>query len=131
MILDSSFLIDLMNGDGAAHDRARQLQDDDVVQRLPAPVVYELRHGAALLDDEDERRRVRNVLGMYPIVRLDRQLAELAGRLHGAADRAAGGHAGLDQVDPMVAAVADVLDEPVLTDNEADFRALGVGVETY
>lgn len=68
---------------------------------------------------------------MYPIVRLDCGLAERAGRLHGDADRAAGGHAGLDQVDPVVAAVADTLDEPVLTANEADFRGLGLDVETY
>lgn len=131
MILDTSFLIDLMSGDDAAHDTARRLREDEVVQRLPSPVAYELRHGAALLDDEDERRRVGNVLGMYPIVPLDRHLAERAGQLQGAADRAADGHAGLDQVDPMVAAVADEFDEPVLTDNERDFRTLGVEVETY
>jgi hypothetical protein len=31
----------------------------------------------------------------------------------------------------MVAAVSDVYDEPVLTDNVGDFTALGVDIETY
>ena len=31
----------------------------------------------------------------------------------------------------MVAAVSDIYDEPVLTDNVEDFAALGAGVETY
>lgn len=34
-------------------------------------------------------------------------------------------------MDSMIAAVADVYDEPVLTDNVSDFERLGVAVETY
>lgn len=43
----------------------------------------------------------------------------------------AGWKSGIDTVDPMVAAVADAYDEPVLTANRADFEALGVAVGTY
>ena len=32
---------------------------------------------------------------------------------------------------PMVAAVSDVYDEPVLTDNVEDFAVLGVDIDTY
>ena len=50
-----------------------------------------------------------------------------------AADEAAGGpgQSGIDDIDPMVAAVADAVDEPVLTENVEDFERLGVAVETW
>lgn len=61
----------------------------------------------------------------------DETIAHRAGQLLARADQAAGGESGIDTVDPMIAAIADIYDEPVLTDNVEDFEALGVDVETY
>ena len=41
------------------------------------------------------------------------------------------GESGIDKVDPMIAAVADIYDEPVLTANTEHFDALEVDVEAY
>jgi len=90
----------------------------------------ELSYGAAF-GDEDERRNVRNALRMYPVVEQDERIAHRAGRLLARADMEAGGESGIDKVDPMVAAVSDLYDEPVLTTNVGDFEALRVDVETY
>ncbi|MFB6228203.1 MAG: hypothetical protein ABEH88_06475 [Halobacteriales archaeon] len=70
---------------------------------------------------------------LYPVVEVDERLARQAGRLCATADTAAGGvdQAGIDDIDPLVAAVADEYNEPVLTRNATDFRQLGVDVETY
>lgn len=130
MILDTSFLIDLFDGDQAAFEKGLDLAQAQTVQRVPAPVIMELSYGAAF-GDEDERRKVQNALRMYPVVHQDETIAHRAGQLLAQADRAAGGDSGIDKVDPMVAAVADIYDEPVLTANEADFDALGVAVETF
>ncbi|PSQ61661.1 MAG: hypothetical protein BRD21_08990 [Halobacteriales archaeon SW_8_66_22] len=43
----------------------------------------------------------------------------------------ADGESGIDKVDPMIAAVADIYDEPVLTANIEHFDALDVDVEAY
>ncbi|USZ67487.1 hypothetical protein NGM10_12205 [Halorussus salilacus] len=48
-----------------------------------------------------------------------------------AEDWSATGDSGIDEVDPTVAAVADVFGEPVVTDNVGDFEALGVDIEGY
>lgn len=48
-----------------------------------------------------------------------------------AADERAGGESGVGTVDAVVAAVADLHGEPVLTDNVGDFDGLGVRVERY
>jgi predicted nucleic acid-binding protein len=130
MILDTSFLIDLFDGQRDAFEKGKQLSEEGTVQRVPAPVVMELSYGAAF-GDEDERRAVRNALRMFPIIEQTDQIAQRAGRLLARADIEAGGQSGIDKVDPMVAAVADRHDEPVLTANVDDFQALGVAVETY
>lgn len=130
MILDTSFLIDLFDGHEGAFKKGIELSETNTVQRVPSPVVMELSYGAEFGDD-DERRNVRNALRMYPVVEQNETIAHRAGQLLARADRKADGESGIDKVDPMVAAVASVYDESVLTDNIGDFTALGVDVETY
>ena len=131
MILDTSFLLDLKDGDDAAFQRATAFYERNVVQRVPTPVVAELQYGVAYAESEEEHRRVRNLLLMYPVVDLDEATARRAGDLLAAADLAADGDSGVDTVDGFVAAVAAQYDEPVVTANERGFDALGVAVETY
>jgi len=130
VILDTSFLIDLFDGRERAFEKGIGLSEMKAVQRVPSPVVMELSYGVEF-GDEDERRNVRNALRMYPVVEQNETIAHRAGRLLARADQKADGESGIDKVDPMVAAVSDVYDEPVLTDNVRDFTALGVDVETY
>jgi predicted nucleic acid-binding protein len=130
VILDTSFLIDLFDGQRDAFEKGLELSENQIVQRVPSPVVVELSYGASF-GAEDERRRVQNALRMYPVVAQDETIADRAGQLLARADVAAGGESGIDTVDPMVAAVAEHYDEPVLTANVDDFEALGVDVEPY
>ncbi|MEF8886299.1 MAG: PIN domain-containing protein, partial [Haloarculaceae archaeon] len=130
VILDTSFLIDLFDGREGAFEKGIELSETKTVQRVPSPVVMELSYGTEF-GDEEERRNVRNALRMYPVVEQDETTADRAGQLLARADQKADGESGIDKVDPMVAAVSDVYDEPVLTDNVGDFTALGVEVETY
>ena len=130
MILDTSFLIDLFDGQQDAFEKGLELSEARIVQRVPSPVVMELTYGAEFGGD-DERRNVRNALRMYPVVEQDETIAHRAGQLLARADQPAGGESGIDKVDPMVAAVSDIYDEPVLTTNIQHFGRLGVDVEAY
>jgi len=133
MILDTSFLIALGNGDRGAFEVGEELAASGEVQWLPAPVVGELEYGVEMAGSDEEKRRVRNACRLYPIVEINAEIARRAGRLLARADRGAGGpgEAGVDDVDAMVAAVSEQLGDPVLTDNVCDFEALGVAVETF
>ncbi|MDS0258273.1 PIN domain-containing protein [Haloarcula sp. S1CR25-12] len=131
MILDTSFLLDLKDGDEAAFDRAVALYDRGVVQRVAMPSVWELHYGAAYTDSADERRRVRNLLLMYPHADIDQETARRGAELLARADSGAGGANGVDTEDGLIGAVADRLGERVLTDNVDDFDRLGVEYETY
>ncbi|MGK2230031.1 MAG: putative nucleic acid-binding protein [Methanobacteriota archaeon] len=130
MILDTSFLIDLFDGERAAFEKGVELSEVGVVQRVPSPIVTEISYGAEF-GDEEERRNVRNALRMYPVVEQDEETARNAGELLARADRKSGGESGIGWIDAMIAAFGEGYDEPVLTDNVGDFDTLGVDVETY
>ena len=130
MILDTSFLIDLFDGRQGAFETGLDLSEARTVQRVPSPVVMELSYGAAF-GSEEERRNVENALRMYPVVEQDERIAHRAGQLLARADVEAGGESGIDKVEPMIAAVSEIYDEPVLTADVEHFSALGIDVETY
>ena len=80
MILDTSFLIDLFDGQHDAFEKGLELSGARTVQRVPTPVVMELSYGAEFGRGE-ERRNVRNALRMYPVVEQDERIAALEDRL--------------------------------------------------
>ena len=130
MLLDTTFLIDLMNGDEEAVEKARELETELVQQRLSAMTLFELYYGVARSNQpEAEREKVENVLSSKPTHPADTAVMGKAGRLAG---ELANAGSAVGDGDVIVGATADVVDEPVLTRNESDFGRLdGVDVETY
>lgn len=133
MILDTAFLIALLRGKRAAFDRGVELAENGIPQRIPLPVLYELQYGVEMEGTADERRAVENLPQLYPVAEMNERRSRRAAKLVADADRAAGGidQSGIDDIDPMVAAIADDVDEPVLTRNVDDFERLGVDVEPF
>lgn len=133
MILDTAFVIELLRENQRAIEKGTALADNGIPQRIPVPVLYELQYGVEMAGMSDERRAVENLSELYPVVGITEELCREAARRAAAADRAAGGvdQSGLDDIDPMVAAVADAVDEPVLTRDTDDFERLGVAVESF
>lgn len=133
MILDTAFVIELLREDEDAFDKGAALSENGIPQRIPTPVLYELQYGVEMFGDDDEKRMIENLNRLYPVVRVNEGIARRAGQLVAKADEAAGGpgETGIDDVDPMVAAVAETVNEPVLTTNVEDFETLGVQVETW
>lgn len=127
MILDTSFLLDLKDRDGAAFEKG--VESHERTQRIVLVTVAELYFGVKYTDSEAERRRVENLLSMYPVVVPREAAARRAGELRARAAREHDRDVGT--ADAMVGAVADLHDEPVVTANVDDFEALGVDVETY
>lgn len=131
MIIDSSYLFDLMAGDPDAFSKGTELVERGEMQWLPTPVVSETYYGVATVRSDTTVQEVRNRLLGYPRIDVDEEIARTAGELLAAADDYAGGNAGVGPNDAYIAAMADVLDDAVLTDNVEDFEALGVSVEVY
>lgn len=131
MILDSSYLFDLMASDPNAFQKGTELVDTGEMQWLPTPVVAEVYYGVATARSSTTGQEVRNRLLGYPRIDVDEELTRTAGELLATADDAAGGAAGVGANDAYIAAAAEVLDDAVLTANVDDFERLGVDVGTY
>jgi predicted nucleic acid-binding protein len=129
MLLDTSFLIDLMRGDEEAVERAQELSADLVQQRISAMTLFELEYGATRsVQTEAERERIADVLASKPIHPADSAVMQKAGRL--SAELEAEGTP-VGDGDVIIGATAEVLEEPVLTRNVDDFERIGVDVAKY
>jgi predicted nucleic acid-binding protein len=131
MILDSTFIFDLMREDRAAFEKGVELVERGEMQWLPTPVVAEAYYGAMTVRSDRTPDEIRNRLLAYPRLEVDNEVARTAGSLLAAADDAVGGEAGIGLNDAYIAAMAEILDDAVLTENTADFDALGVATESY
>jgi predicted nucleic acid-binding protein len=131
MIIDSSYLFDLMAEDPDAFSKGAELVENGAMQWLPTPVVAEAYYGVATVRSDTTEQAVRNRLLGYPRIDVDEEIARTAGELLAAADDRGGGNANIGPNDGYIAAMADALDDAVLTDNVDDFKTLGVPVETY
>jgi len=131
MIVDSSYLFDLMAEDPDAFEKWSELVERGEMQWLPTPVVAETYYGVATASSDTSEAEVRNRLLGYPRIEVDEAVARTAGELLAAADDEAGAPAGIGSNDAYIAAMAEILDDAVLADNVDDFEALGVPVETY
>ncbi|MFB6309277.1 MAG: type II toxin-antitoxin system VapC family toxin [Haloarculaceae archaeon] len=130
MILDTSFLIDLMDGRPQAVTEARRLDESGTTQRIPAQVVYELYVGVGYTDQpREERRKIQAVLDSRPVEETTPEIAKLAGRVNGELKRAGQTVATGDM---LIGTIARHYDEPVLTGTPGDFEPIpDVAVRTY
>lgn len=128
-MLDTSFLIDLMNGDEDAIAKARELEANLIQQRLSSMTLFELYYGIERSNQsKGKREKVENVLSSKPVHPADTAVMRKAGRLSG---KLVNEGNTVDDGDVIIGVTADVVDEPVLTRNVDDFDRLGVDVETY
>jgi hypothetical protein len=129
VLLDTTFLIDLMRGDDDAVEKATELETDLVQQRISTMTLFELYYGVARSNQsEAEQETVEEILASKPAHPADTAVMRKAGRLSG--DLANEGTP-VGDGDVIIAATADVVDEPVLTRNVDDFERLGVDIESY
>jgi predicted nucleic acid-binding protein len=130
MILDTSFLIDLMNRDAAAVSRAKTLERAGEDLRVPAPSLFELWRGVHLAaKTTQEAQKVTAILRGFPIAPLDAAAATRAGEVD--ADLIKQG-AQIDPEDAMIAGIALELRQPLLTRNVRHFsRVPRLQVESY
>lgn len=129
MILDTSFLIDVLRGNEGVERRLSTVDSSGVAHVTPITVM-ELWEGVhRSTATEREREQVEELLSGLHEVPFDRDCAMTAGRIN-----ASLGEAGqpVDDADVMIAACALVHDQPVITRNVSHFeRVDGIEVVDY
>ncbi|MFC6939829.1 type II toxin-antitoxin system VapC family toxin [Salinirubellus sp. GCM10025818] len=130
MILDTSFLIDVMNADDAALGKVDEIEADGIEQNVPAMTLQELYIGVGASDlPERERREIEYVVESRPILPTTEEIARKAGRIDGRL-RKRGER--IDLGDATIGVTGVVRDEPVVTGNPEQFERIpGLDVESY
>ena len=132
MILDTSYLIDLKDGDPSAHAKSRELHKRDVHQKITLVTVHELYYGVEISESKKEERKVENLLQMFPVTSIGEETMEKSAELVATADKqSSGDECDVGPFDPLIGAVAILEGEAVLTNNVDDFDTLGVSYESY
>lgn len=119
MILDSTFLVDLLRGREGVADRIEEL-DARGAPAVSSITVMELWEGIRLADaSEAERAAVDDLLTDIDEFAFDRECAMTAGSIN--AELISAGER-IDETDVMIAATALVYDRPVVTRNVDHFE---------
>lgn len=130
MLVDTSFLVDVMRDDQGAVGKATELADENVPVLVGAPSIFELYVGVGLsLRSSEEKEKVLEVLKSLAQLPLDSQSAMRAGLIY--AQRAKEGTK-MDPEDAMLAGIAVENHQPLLTRNRKHFSGIAdLKVETY
>jgi predicted nucleic acid-binding protein len=131
VILDTSFLVALREGERGATELARDIESANLPGRVPTIVVWELYFGiGGGADIIENQREYEKLLANKPTVALDASIARRAGFLMGE-HRRSDSKADLDPGDSIVAATGLALNEPVVG-RDGDFEDVeGPEVEAF
>lgn len=134
MIVDTSFVLDVIDDVEAAVRKEQELEAGSIPLVIPSMAVLELYIGVGkVANTREERQMVESVLDSYPLVDMTPSISRRAGRLLGErmADADEGEGPGIAKGDAAIAATALERDEPVLA-GDGHFRNIpGVTHETY
>lgn len=124
MILDSSFLIDLLAEDDAAVAKLREIDD----HRLIVPTLVYTEVAVGIDSNTPEGRRFEQTMDRLTLVPYDAEAARRAVDVQRQRD-AEGDPVGAVEV--MIAGIALARDEPVVTRNVSEFSRTPVRVSPY
>lgn len=134
MIVDTSFILDVIDDVEAAVKKEQELEAKSVPLVIPSMTVLELYIGVGkVANTRQERQQVEAVLDAFPLVDMTPSISRRAGRLLGErmAESVEGEGPGIGKGDAAIAATALERDEPVLAGDGHFGTIPGVTVETY
>ena len=129
MILDTSFIIDLLKNKTPALIKAHQLEKSSLAVRTTTISVFELWQGVEDIQDNQKRELIEQFLSSTGLLSLDIESAKIAGTMYSELERK--GEI-IETEDCMIAGIAKHHGDTVLTRNIKHFeRIKGIKIETY
>ena len=129
MIADTTFLIDLLNNDAGAVQKAQTLDKENVPTFTTAISVFELWQGIGEIKNKEKLEKINTLLESIGFFHLDKECAKIGGRIHN--ELYTKGMA-IQPEDSMIAGICVKHGRKVLTRNVKHFsRVKLLEVETY
>tara|TARA_Y100000031_G_C8195123_1_gene373311 strand:- start:401 stop:793 length:393 start_codon:yes stop_codon:yes gene_type:complete len=130
MIADTSFIIDLMRKNKAAELKLKELIKKGETPFLTSITLFEIFTGLERTSKpENEKAKIRDTLNKQIVFPLDSRAAEKAGEIDGKLIKEGNM---IGSLDCMIAGIALIKKEKVLTRNLKDFQRIpGLEVDSY
>ncbi len=130
MILETTFLIDFLRNKPEAVEKLKFLRKKNIPISITTPSIVEIWTGLYhTKKTETEKKKILEVLESQIIHQLDKDSAKKAGEINGILARS-GQSVGI--VDSMIAGIACLNNEPILTRNIKHFGKIkNIKVESY
>lgn len=129
MILDTSFIIDLMKNKSNAIAKSRELEKSSLPIRSTSISVFELWQGLEDIEDTDKREKIERFLSSIGLLAFDLHDAKKAGTIYAELERK--GEL-IEPEDCMIAGITLSRGETLLTRNKRHFeRIKELKVEGY
>ena len=129
MILDTTAIIDLLRGEPRVIEKINNLEEKNIPLYLTSVSVFEIWQGIKDLLDEKKRDKINNLLETMANFSFDISAAKEAGSIHASLKKEG---KVIDPEDSMIAGIAKVNKEKILTRNIKHFQRIhGIIVESY
>lgn len=130
MILDTSYLVDLIQGDKEAVKKAENMEKENTNQKISSVTLFELHNGIKQSSKpEDEKEKVKEVLDSKNCIEADGKIMRKAGKING---RLITEGKRIETFDSMIAATAIIEGEKILTRNTEHFERIeNLEIEKY
>lgn len=129
VLVDTSFIVDLMRGDPEAVEKAKELEESSGEIHVPMPVIFELWEGIERSETSlKEEDKVMRVLDSFLEISFDKEHAKIAGRKSGELVKEG---VVLDPIDLMVGAMSICEGEALVTRDEDFEKISDTVIENY
>ena len=129
MILDTSFIIDLLRSDNGAVKKAEELQKSSELLLTTTITVFEIWQGTMDIKNDKKRTAISELLQSLGLLVLDFDSAKKTGEIH---SRLIKKGEEIDPEDSMIAGISITRGERLLTRNIEHFKRIGeLRVESY
>ena len=129
MILETSFVVDFLQGDEDAISKMHSLIDQNIPYEITSPTIFELWGGLVNLEKpEKERQRITSLMEGIIIYPLDEESAKIAGNIDGQLVKKG---LQINTEDSMTAGIAITNNKKILTRDEHFNRIEGLKIERY
>ena len=128
MILDTTVIIDILREDSKTVDKIKEIQKSTAAILTTSITVFELWQGLEIKDSK-KREKILNVLQSIGLLSFDFNSAKEAGNIYRELRKKG---ITIDAEDTMIAGIAKIHNETLLTRNVKDFRRIeNLKVEGY
>ncbi len=129
MILDTTFIIDLLNGDQGAINKSKEIDDKNIPVFTTSVSVFEIWQGLDDIKNKDKLEKINVLLTNIGLLSLDMESAKIGGKIHAELNNSG---LSIQPEDSMIAGICIKNNKKVITRNVKHFsRIKNLEVETY